>query len=253
MKKIALGVAGIFGLFAGAANAARLDVSRLTLQDEFSATFGAYYNTGMTDSGDSQTDFGAGRIDELGLGVAYTPTENLTLSFGVGTNNYSDSQVGMQYKLFKSAPFKLDFLANYGIAWTKSAGTDDRFGNNNAAAGFRIHGVAWENFQWAFSAMGQYIWADPSNFWNVNLTAQAMYYFCPDIAATLQFDFNFLEIEEPKTLYDKTISAGIVYNLSSVSSINPFIEYHFHTQDYQNSYVSYYNYWQIGITLSTEF
>lgn len=231
------------------AHAARLDISRLKQPGEFSASFGPEFITG--DRAGGQTDFAAGRIKQLSLVLNYTPTENLTLTFDTD-NNYSDSEIGFEYKLIKSDTIKLNVIANYGIAWTRASDTHDRFGENNFDGGMRVHGVLCD-FQWSFQAMGQFVFDDPDNFWNINLTAQAMYYFHPDIATMLEFDYNILQIARPKTLYDRAISLGIIYNFNETSSINPYIKFHFKTRDYQYQINNGNDYWKIGVQLSIEF
>lgn len=252
MKKIALGVVGIFFVYMTGANAARLDVSRITQQDEFSATFGAKFTSGLDKGGGSQTDFDAGRVDEISLDLAYTFTPNGTITFSTD-NNYSDSEVGIVWKLHKTEPLKIDFISDYGIAWTKNSNSGARFGENNVDAGFRIHGVAWCDFQWALQTMGQYVWADAGNFWNINMTLQTMYYFRPDMATTIELDYDILQINRPRTLYDRSITAGVVYNITETASVNPYVKYHFETKHGEYDLINPQNYWEIGAAFSTEF
>lgn len=231
--------------------AARLDISRIKRQDEFSVTVGAYYQTGLNATNTHQTDFSAGNIDADSFDLSYTPTENLSLIFTT-SNDYADAQAGVQYKLIARHLIKLTAVADYGFAWTHNAATDNRLGNNNVLAGLRVDGVAGP-FQWAVSARGQYVWMTPRDFWNIKLVAQVMYYFLPDLATQLEFDFDFLQINLSDVMYDKTLTAGLVYNFTKNISVNPYAEYHFHTADYQTNYVSYYDYFQIGLSLSAQF
>lgn len=240
-------------LCVGVANAARMDVSRLTVQDEFSATFGTYFKSGFNKQGNHQTNFGAGRVDVDELVLEYTPTDAATLRVSVGENDYSDVQVGVRYKLITSKPLRLDFLADYGMAWTKDANFGNRFGNNNADAGLHVHGVVFDDWQWAFSAIGQFVLADDGNFWNINLSAELMYYLNPKLALSGEFDFNFLQIKRPDTWYDKELELGLVYNVTRHVSINPFVAYHFKTANYETDFMSYYDYWKIGVDMSAQF
>lgn len=253
MKQIALGLFGFIGLFAPfTANAARLDVSRLTQDGEFSASFGAAFVSGRNNSGDAQTDFSAGRVRELSLDLDYTFADDWTVAFTTD-NDYADSQVGIRYKILKTVPLKLDAIADYGIAWTKDSVTDVRLGDNNIKAGLRIHGVAWDDFQWSFKAMGQFVFAEPANFWNVNLDLQAMYYFRPCMATLVEFEYDFLQISRPTTLYDRSVSVGVVYNMSETASVNPYVKYHFKTANANDDKTNGDDYWKIGLQFSVEF
>ncbi len=234
-----------------ASYAARLDISRIKRQDEFSVTVGTYYQTGMNATNTHQTDFASGHIDADSFDLSYTPTENISLVFTT-SNDYADAALGVQYKLIKRQSIKLTAVADYGFAWMHNAATDNRLGNNNVLAGLRVDGVMGD-FQWATSVRGQYVWMVPHDFWNIKLVAQAMYYFFPDLAAQLEFDFDFLQINLNDVMYDKTLNLGLVYNFTKSISVNPYIEYHFHTADYKTNYVSYYDYFQIGVSLSAQF
>ena len=232
-------------------HAARLDISRIKRENEFSVTVGAYYQTGLNATRTHQTDFKSGNIDADSFNLSYTPTENLSLVFTTA-NNYSDAAVGAQYKLIKTHALKLTATADYGFAWTHNASDDDRLGNNNVLFGLRVDGVAGA-FQWATSVRGQYVWDTPDDFWNIKLVAQAMYYFVPDLAVQLEFDFDFLQINLRDMMYDKTLIAGLVYNFTPTVAINPYAQYHFRTAEYETNFVSYYDYFQIGISLSAQF
>lgn len=242
---------GLLVLLPVVGRAARLDISRIKREDEFSVTVGAYYQTGMNATNTHQTDFGAGNIDADSFDLSYTPTENISMIFTT-SNDYADAAIGLQYKLIKHQSIKLTALADYGIAWTHNASTDNRLGDNNVLFGLRVDGVAGA-FQWAFSVQPQYVWASPRDFWNIKSVAQMMYYFLPDLATQLEFDFDFLQINLSDVMYDKTLTVGMVYNFTKNISVNPYVEYHFHTADYQTDYVSYYDYFQIGVSLSAQF
>lgn len=233
------------------ANAARLDISRIKRENEFSVTVGAYYETGLNAARTRQTDFKSGQVDTDSFDLSYTPTENLSLVFTT-SNDYADAAVGVQYKLIKYDSIKLTAIADYGFAWSHDAATDDRLGDNNVLAGMRVDGVAGA-FQWGASARVQYVWAVPDDFYNIKLVAEAMYYFVPDLAVQLEFDFDFLQINLSDVLYDKTLTVGMVYNFTRAVSVNPFVEYHFRTAEYQTDYMSYYDYFQIGVALSAQF
>ena len=185
------------------------DVSRLTEDKEFSASFGAEFKTGANKSGTGHDDISSGTIDELGVGISYTFLNDWTVSFGTG-NDYADSQVGLSYKVLTYDGFKLDLSADYGFAWTKNANTNERIGDNNIDAGIRIHGIAGDAFQWAAKVTGQFVFAEPQNFWNLGITLEGMYYFSNALAVKTEFNFKFKEIEMPVTLYDRSIKAGVV-------------------------------------------
>ena len=228
------------------------DVSRLTEDGEFSATFGAAFKTGMNKEGTASDDFASGSVEELGFELDYTFLSDWTVSFSTG-NDYSDSQVGLSYKVLTYDGFKLDLSADYGIAWTKNAKTDERIGDNNFDASIRIHGIAGDAFQWAAKVTGQFVFAEPKNFWNLGLTLEGMYYFSDALAAKTEFNFKFKEIEAPVTLYDRSIKAGIVYNMSDNASVHPYIKYHFKTKNSEHSAVLPDDDWKLGAEFSVVF
>lgn len=228
------------------------DVSRLTEDKEFSASFGAEFKTGANKSGTGHDDISSGTIDELGVGISYTFLNDWTVSFGTG-NDYADSQVGLSYKVLTYDGFKLDLSADYGIAWTKNAKTDERIGYNNVDAGIRIHGIAGDAFQWAAKVTGQFVFAEPQNFWNLGITLEGMYYFSNALAVKTEFNFKFKEIEMPVTLYDRSIKAGIVYNMSDNVSVHPYIKYHFKTKNSEHSEILPDDDWKLGAEFSVVF
>lgn len=233
-------------------NAGIFDVSRLTENGEFSATFGAEFKTGKNKEADANDDFASGTVDELGLEVDYTFLNDWTVSFSTG-NDYSDSQVGLSYKILTDKGFKLDFSTDYGIAWTKNAETNERIGNNNIDAAFRIHGIIGDAWQWAAKVSGQFVFAEPKNFWNIGFTFEGMYYFSVNMAVKTELNFSFKEIENPVTLYDRSIKLGAVYNMSDTSAIHPFIKYHFKTKNSEHSYILPDDHWSIGAEFSVSF
>lgn len=244
----------VFGVFLGIScrvNAARLDISRLTSDGEFSATLGAAFRSGLNSAGTHQINAKAGRIRERALDLAYTPTSDLTLVFSTN-NSYSDSQLGFLYKLIKYDILKLDIMADYGIAWTKNAQTHSRYGNNNFDFGGRITG-RWINWQWSFVVSPQFVWAEPANFWNINTDIQLMYYLYEELATNLKFEFDILEIQRPRTKYDKSVLLGVTYNFTHKVSAQPFVKYHFRTQEFRNTFISYYDWWEIGLNVSAQF
>ncbi len=228
------------------------DVSRLTEDKEFSASFGAEFKTGTNKSGTGHDDISSGTIDELGVGISYTFLNDWTVSFGTG-NDYADSQVGLSYKVLTYDGFKLDLSADYGIAWTKNAKTDERIGYNNVDAGIRIHGIAGDAFQWAAKVTGQFVFAEPQNFWNLGITLEGMYYFSNALAVKTEFNFKFKEIEMPVTLYDRSIKAGVVYNMSDNASVHPYIKYHFKTKNSDHSEILPDDDWKLGAEFSVVF
>lgn len=228
------------------------DVSRLTEDKEFSASFGAEFKTGANKSGTGHDDISSGTIDELGVGISYTFLNDWTVSFGTG-NDYADSQVGLSYKVLTYDGFKLDLSADYGIAWTKNAKTDERIGDNNIDAGIRIHGIAGDAFQWAAKVTGQFVFAEPQNFWNLGITLEGMYYFSNALAVKTEFNFKFKEIEMPVTLYDRSIKAGVVYNMSDNASVHPYIKYHFKTKNSDHSEILPDDDWKLGAEFSVVF
>lgn len=252
MKKISVFIIMAFAFSSFSARAGILDVSRLTEDGEFSASFGAEFKTGENKAGDAHDDIRSGTIDDLGFGISYTFLNDWTVSFGTG-NDYADSQIGLSYKILTNEGFKLDFSTNYGIAWTKNAKTEERIGNNNIDAGFRIHGIMGDIFQWAAKVTGQFVFANPENFWNAGLILEAMYYFSTDIATKIELKFAFKEIETPVTLYDRSIKVGVVYNMSETASVHPFLKYHFKTKNSEHSEILPDDDWKLGVEFSVIF
>lgn len=238
--------------FCTTAHAYRLDISRLTQDGEFSATFGFAFKSGKNKSGTSHTNWGAGRIDDTGVELDYTFADDWTVSFS-NSNDYSDAQIGMKYKIIKTFPLKLDIMADYGFAFTKNADTDRRIGNNNVDAGFRIHGVAWGDFQWAFKVTGQYVWANPFDFWNLHLTGELMYYFMKKSAAIVKYQYDFSQINKPGEVQHTAATVGMVYNMSDRASVHPYLKYHFKTTDTRSRRRAYDDYWKLGIEFSVQF
>lgn len=228
------------------------DVSRLTDDKEFSATFGAEFKTGSNKDGTGHDDIKSGNIDDVGMEIDYTFLDDWTVSFSTN-NDYADSQVGISYKVLTNKGFKLDLSADYGIAWTKNAKTDERIGNNNIDAAVRIHGIAGDLFQWAAKVTGTFVFAEPKNFWNVGLTLEGMYYFAMNFAAKAEFHFGLKEIDNPVTLYDRSIKLGAVYNMSEEAAIHPYIKYHFKTKNSEHSEVLPDDYWKIGAEFAVVF
>lgn len=228
------------------------DVSRLTENNEFSATFGAEFKTGANKSGTGHDDIASGNIDDIGMEIDYTFLDDWTVSFST-SNDYADSQVGISYKVLTNKGFKLDLSADYGIAWTKNAKTNERIGNNNVDAAFRIHGIAGDIFQWAAKVQGTFVFAEPKNFWNVGLTLEGMYYFAANLATKVELHFGLKEIDTPVTLYDRSIKAGVVYNMSETASVHPYIKYHFKTKNIEHSAILPDDYWKFGAEFSVVF
>ena len=228
------------------------DVSRLTQNNEFSASFGAEFKTGANKSGTGHDDIASGTIDDIGMGLSYTFLDDWTVSFST-SNDYADSQVGISYKILTNDGFKLDFETNYGIAWTKNAKTDERIGNNNIESAFRIHGIAGDAFQWAAKVRGTFVFAEPKNFWNFGVTLEGMYYFSDDWAAKTELNFTFKEIDNPVTLYDRSIKLGAVYNITSEAAVHPYVEYHFKTKNSEHSEIKPDDDWKIGAEFSVIF
>lgn len=239
-------------LHGGAGAGGISDVSRLTEDGEFSATFGAAFKTGMNKEGTASDDFASGSVEELGFELDYTFLSDWTVSFSTG-NDYANSQVGLSYKVLTYDGFKLDLSADYGIAWTKNAKTDERIGDNNFDASIRIHGIAGDAFQWAAKVTGQFVFAEPKNFWNLGLTLEGMYYFSDALAAKTEFNFKFKEIEAPVTLYDRSIKLGVVYNMSENASVHPYIKYHFKTKNSEHSAILPDDDWKLGAEFSVVF
>ncbi len=228
------------------------DVSRLTENNEFSATFGAEFKTGSNKDGTGHDDIKSGNIDDIGMEIDYTFLDDWTVSFST-SNDYADSQVGISYKVLTNKGFKLDLSADYGIAWTKNAKTNERIGNNNIDAALRIHGIAGDLFQWAAKVTGTFVFAEPKNFWNVGLTLEGMYYFTMNFAAKAEFHFGLKEIDNPVTLYDRSIKLGGVYNMSENASVHPYIKYHFKTKNSEHSEILPDDYWKVGTEFSVVF
>lgn len=236
----------------GAAHAARLDVSRLTQPGEFSASFGAAFETGNNNTNQNQRDFRSGRIKTLGTELDYTfGGGDWTASFSTD-NDYADAQVGLKWKMVKRQSIKLDFHTDYGFAWTHNAGDHARLGYNNIDVAARVHGVAG-NFQWAFKLSPQYVWAAPKNFWNIGSKIEAMYYICTDTAIKADLDYGVIQIGMAPTLQDRTTSLGLIYNMSETSSINPYVKYHFKTRNSHHQVTNGDDYWKIGIQFSVQF
>lgn len=233
--------------FAGSA-----DISKMRNKGDWSTIFGAKYTTGMNEKETSQTDFSAGRIASDNFYLDYTFHDKWTVSFDTD-NNYSDSELGIQWVLVKTLPFKLELMGDWGIALTKNAKTDDRFGENNFVFGFNTHGIFSKIFQWYIEATGQYVFADPDNFWTINLSFQGMSYFTKNLAASLAFDYNFLQIGRPKTLFDRSLTLGLIYNITNKISVNPNVQFHFKTKNEKYNLMNSQDYWQIALDFSINF
>lgn len=251
MKKLTFSIL-FFTSFSNVALANILDVSRLSDKGEFSVSFGAGFKSGLNKEGTSETDLVAGTIKELGLELDYSFTDDLSVSFSTD-NSYSDSQIGIDYKILKNFPLKLHFFSDYGIAWTKNAKTDERIGQNNLDAGFRLHGIAWEDFQWAIKLSAQYVFADTGNFWNFGTALEAMYYFRKNIATKLEFEYTFENVNEPVVIYDRSVSLGVIYNMSEMAAVHPYIKYHFKTANSENDVLQPDDFWKFGLKFSVEF
>ena len=253
MKKINIFfISSLGSFFPLLSHAGIFDVSRLTEDKEFSATFGAEFKTGANKDGTGHDDVKSGNIDDVGMEIDYTFLDDWTVSFST-SNDYADSQVGLSYKVLTNKGFKLDLSADYGIAWTKNAKTNQRIGNNNVDAAFRIHGIAGDLFQWAAKATGTFVFAEPKNFWNVGLTLEGMYYFTMNFAAKAEFHFGLKEIDNPVTLYNRSIKFGGVYNMSENAAVHPYIEYHFKTKNSEHSEIMPDDYWKVGAEFSVVF
>ena len=236
----------------GAANAARLDVSRLTGPGEFSASFGAAFETGNNNTNKNQRDFHSGRIKTLGTELDYTfGNGDWTASFSTD-NDYADAQVGLKWKLLKHRALKIDFHSDYGFAWTHNAGDHARLGYNNVDVAARVHGVICD-FQWAVKVAPMYVWARPKNFWNIDTTLEVMYYIWTNTALKAELEYDVIQIDAPTTLQDRTTSLGLIYNMSSTASVNPYVNYHFKTRNGRNQVTNGDNYWKIGIQFSVQF
>lgn len=253
MKKINIFfISSLGSFFPLLSHAGIFDVSRLTEDKEFSATFGAEFKTGANKDGTGHDDVKSGNIDDVGMEIDYTFLDDWTVSFST-SNDYADSQVGLSYKVLTNKGFKLDLSADYGIAWTKNAKTNQRIGNNNVDAAFRIHGIAGDLFQWAAKVTGTFVFAEPKNFWNVGLTLEGMYYFTMNFAAKAEFHFGLKEIDNPVTLYNRSIKFGGVYNMSENAAVHPYIEYHFKTKNSEHSEIMPDDYWKVGAEFSVVF
>lgn len=247
---VLFGIGGSITPFAG--NAGIFDVSRLTENNEFSATFGAEFKTGANKDGTAHDDVKSGNIDDVGMEIDYTFLDDWTVSFST-SNDYAGSQVGISYKVLTNEGFKLDLSADYGMALTKNAATGKRIGNNNIETAFRIHGIAGDIFQWALKVRSTFVFAEPKNFWNVGFTLEGMYYFTTNLAAKTELDFSFKEIEAPITLYNRSIKIGVVYNMSETASVHPYIKYHFKTANAENDDLLPDDYWKLGAEFSVIF
>ena len=234
------------------ARAAILDVSRLTQPGEFSASFGAAFETGNNNTNRNQRDFHSGRIKELGLDLDYTfGGGDWTASFSTD-NDYADAQVGMKWKMIKRHAIKVDFHSDYGFAWTHNAGTHARLGYNNLDGAVRVHGVICD-FQWAVKVAPMFVWATPKNFWNIDTAIEAMYYFIPSTAGKIEMEYDVIQIDAPETLQDRTLSVGMIYNMSETASVNPYVKYHFKTRNGDNQVTNADDYWKIGVQFSVQF
>ncbi|MCM1294664.1 MAG: hypothetical protein NC311_03825 [Muribaculaceae bacterium] len=251
-KKLSICFVAIAWVVSGVAHAARLDVSRLTQSGEFSATFGVAFESGASRGGHSQTDWGAGRIRQTDLELDYTFAEDWTVLFST-SNDYADAEIGAKYKILKTFPLKLDVLADYGFAFTKYADSGRRIGANNVDMGFRVHGIAWRNLQWAFKPVAQYVWDEPFDFWNVNLTAELMYYVCNSTALNLKYEYDFVQIGKSGELQHSGATLGMVYNMSDTASLHPYLKYHFRTTNVRPHWRAYDDYWKMGIEFSVQF
>lgn len=236
----------------GAARANRLDVSRVSIRDEFSASFGVAFVTGENREHTHRTDFGAGRIHELALGLGYTITDRFGVSFSTD-NDYADAQVGMKYKILRDRAFKWDIYADYGFAWTKDARTHDRFGHNNVDMATRIHGIIGHGFQWAAKITGQYVWIDTGNFWNINLNGELMQYIHDRWAVKGAFSYDMVQIARPKTIYKPTATIGLIYNMSPTAAVHPYVKYHFTSHGGDNTVGAHDDYWKFAVAFSVEF
>lgn len=242
-----LGAGGMSG-----AHAARLDVSRLTQPGEFSAGFGAAFETGNNNTNENQRDFRAGRIKELGLDVDYTfGGGDWTASFSTD-NDYSDAQIGLKWKMIKRKSIKLDFHGDYGFAWTHNAGTHARLGYNNVDVAARVSGEICD-FQWAYKLSPQYVWAAPKNFWNIDNTIEAMYYVAQNTAIKAELEYDIIQLGFAPTLQNRTTSIGLIYNMSETSSVYPYVKYHFKTRNGHYQVTNGDDFWKVGIQFSVEF
>ena len=250
MKKFLIFIFAV--MFCGTARAAILDVSHLTSPGEFSASFGAVFETGNNNTNHNQRDFRSGRIRELGLDIDYTfGGGDWTASFSTD-NDYADAQVGLKWKMIKRRAIKLDFHSDYGFAWTHNAGTHARLGYNNVDFAARVHGVIGD-FQWAVKVAPMFVWAEPKDFWNIYNTLEIMYYFLYTTAVKAALDYDIIQIDAPETLQNRTTGIGLVYNMSDGASVNPYVKYHFKTRNGHYQVTNGDDYWQIGIQFSVMF
>lgn len=242
-------------LIIGACAASRADVgdvSRIVHPGEFSAHFGAAFITGATRDGHSQTNFAAGRIHNTSLTLDYSPNDYFTVQFSTD-NDYSDAQIGVLYKIWTTPPLKFEAGIAYGPAWTRRAVDGVRYGRNNVTFDMRLHGVRMSRAQWSVKISPQFVMDDDGNFWNIKISPQIMYYFVQNLATILGLDYDFLQISRPKTIYNRSVSAEAVYNLSPAASVNPYVKYHFETRDADNNLMNYDNYWKLGVGFSVKF
>lgn len=228
------------------------DVSRIVRPGEFSAHFGAAFTTGDTRGGHSQTDFSAGRIHNTSLTLDYSPNDYFTVQFSTD-NDYSDMQIGALYKIWTTPPLKFEAGIAYGPAWTRRAVDGVRYGRNNVTFDMRLHGVRMSRAQWSVKISPQFVMDDDGNFWNIKISPQIMYYFVQNLATILGLDYDFLQISRPKTIYNRSVSAEAVYNLSHAASVNPYVKYHFETRDADNNLMNYDNFWKLGVGFSVKF
>lgn len=229
-----------------------LDVSRPTYTNEFAANFGIAFTSGENRRHTARNDFAAGRIHEMALGLSYTFSPRGTVSFSTD-NDYSDAQVGASWDLINDTAFGLNVFGDYGFAFTKNADTHERFGNNNFDFGARVHGTAWEFFQWAFKLSGQYVFADAGNFWNINTTTEAMLYMRKNLAAKAEFNYNLVRVSRGDTVHKPATSLGLVYNMSPTASVHPHVKYHFSSFGGENDVGEHDNFWKIAVAFSIQF
>ena len=101
--------------------------------------------------------------------------------------------------------------------------------------------------------MAQYVWADPFDFWNLNMTGELMYYFMTRAAAIVKYQYDFSQINKPGEVQHSAATAGIVYNMSKTASVHPYLKYHFKTTDAHTRRRAYDDYWKLGIEFSVQF
>lgn len=251
MKKI-FAFALILSFYTSFSKANILDVSRISEDGEFSASFGAAFKTGKNKFADANDDFRSGTIEDLGVELDYTFLEDWTISFST-SNNYADSQVGLSYKILTDKGLKLDFSTNYGIAWTKDAVTKERIGANNIETAFRVHGIMGDIFQWAVKVSSQFVFDDPDNFLDLGLTIEGMYYYSENMAVKTELHASFDKIDSGLIWYDRSIKLGAVYNMTEAASVHPFVKYHFKTKNSHHSDILPDDYWELGTEFSVAF